>query len=254
MYGPSQMNSELATFFRHHVKTAKLSKEEFDHIESMIFSRHSPSKKALPLFPRATPLTAGRETPFSSRYSSVSSSVLKSSRKTLEVYDYDIEDSKSFLANHEKNMDDSNSKVFNLNESFNQNNNDMNEGPLYSTGELGKDSEISVSTNTHRQITDAAKELMASMLMSVDEEIETVQLPSKKDEIANLPTFAFKIPESDLPKFHFDISEHKPAQNFTGPPNQLEYSFNFDLSDYEKSSELSPSSNIKLPEFIFKID
>lgn len=255
MNGPSQSNFELADFFRSHSKASKLSKEEFSYVDGLIFSHTSPTKKILSLFPRATPLQMGKETPFlNSRTNSFSSTVLRTSRKRLEIFDKEFELSKQpFVLNEEP------VTILGKQQRYTD---EMMEVSTENPDKNPKLETINVFNSTNyrsppRQMTDAAKELMASINMNVDlgsENEEDISKPIHQPQITNLPKFEFDIPGKKLPEFHFDISESIPEKTTSVKPEQTKYKFDFIISDFAKSKPLEPTLETKLPNFYFKID
>lgn len=229
----------MANFFRLHSKNTKLTNEESEYIDNLLFSKSSPTKKTLPLFPRATPY--GMDTPFTnSKYSSLSSTGLKSSRKRLEIFDKDLESFKpSFLLADEIAI------------SSNATNEINNEIVSKETAKFSahNPTESSTTRSPPRQMTDAAKELMANINMNVETYPKPQETPIHT-EIS--PSFEFKIPERSLPEFHFDIFQDAGSKIADKRP---EFKFNFDISCYAPSSSSSthvPDS--QLPKFHFITD
>lgn len=253
MNGPSQSNFELADFFRSHSKALKLSKEEFAYVDSLIFSHASPNKRILPFFPRATPLKTEKKTPFlNSKTTSFSSSALKTSRKKLEIFDKEFElSTQSFALSEEpatfleieKRYNDEVMEVFTEN---------VDKVPkIESVSEYNSTSYYSPS----RQMTDAAKELMASINMNVDlvsRNDKYISESINQSQSKNLPKFEFGIPSKKLPEFHFDISDSVPKKSLK--LEQTGYKFDFIISDFSESKPLEPILESKLPNFYFKID
>ena len=248
----SHLNAEMANFFRCHTKNTKLTNEESYFIDNLLFSRSSPTKKTIPLFPRATPVC--KETPFiNSKYSSLSSTGLKSSRKRLEIFDKDLESFKpSFLLSEEIPVpSDIMDRIRNIvTDKFDETGkiksfNDSNEHNPAENDNI---------RSPPRQMTDAAKELMASINMNVynafpvPEPIEISSNIPKQNE--NIPSFEFKIPKSSLPEFYFDISPEKISKSVEKQP---EFEFHFDISGYVPGSSTHVSDS-QLPKFHFKID
>lgn len=251
----SQSNFKLVNFFRSHSKVSKLSKEEFAYVDGLIFSHTSPTKNILSLFPRATPLQMGKETPFSSsRINSFSSTVLRTSRKRLEIFDKEFELSKhSFVLSEEP---------VTILEKHQRCNDEMMEVCKETPDENPKleNSNVFNFTKIHsspRKMTDAAKELMASININVDlgdENGEDISKLIHQPQITNLPKFEFEIPGKKLPEFHFDISESIPEKTAFVQPEQTKYNFDFVISDFAESKPLEPTLESKLPNFYFKID
>lgn len=259
MNGLSVSNSELAKFFRSHLKASKLTKEEFNYIDGLIFSHTSPKKKSLLLFPRATPLQAGRETPlFNSRTSSLSSTALRTSRKRLEIFDKEFETSKTSFALHEEptiNPETHKRQNDELMEIFKETPDKIPK--LENIIEINNfnSTETLNNSSTPRQMTDAAKELMASINMNFDSNLEkfeeVISKTTHQTYATNLPKFLFEIPAKKLPEFHFDISEDKHEKIVNDRP---EYKFDFEMSEFEENKQLEPSLESKLPNYYFKID
>ena len=255
MNGPSQSNFELASFFRSHSKVSKLTKEEFAYAESFIFPHPSPTKKFLPLFPRATPLQMGRETPLlNSRTTSFSSTILRTSRKRLEIFDKEFESSKSaFVINEE---------LATILEKHQRLYDESMEICTENADKIPKVENVNVfsSSKYHSptlQMTDAAKELMASINMNVDLESindEDLSKLTNQPHIKNLPESEFEISGKKLPEFYFDISGSIPEKTTSVKPDQTEYKFDFSISDFAESKPLEPKLESKLPSFYFKID
>lgn len=242
----SHLNAELANFFRCHTKNIKLTKEESEYIDNLLFSQSSPTKKTLPLFPRATPY--GKETLFtSSKYPSLTSTGLKSSRKRLEIFDKDLESFKpSFSLSEEVpvTVSDNTMNIATLETVKNDPVNNFHDHKV---------NESEIIRSPPRQMTDAAKELMASISMNVDDYPEPKEIPSNiPKQTENLPSFEFKIPETSLPVFHFDISQEATRMPAEKRP---EFEFPFDISGYSRSASASMHvPDNELPKFHFKIE
>lgn len=260
MHGPAQSNSDLANFFRSHSKTSKLTKSEFNYIDSLIFSQSSPTKNSLPIFPRATPL-------FNSKISSFSSTALKTSRKRLEIFEQDFKALQgSFPLNEEPSVCDEFPEIGESQKKLNSGTVDFrrevpDDSSVFNSSNLNSllhDSKTSIHNSPPRQMTDAAKELMASINMNVDSESqndeEDIQKSTIQAHVVNLPKFEFDIPAKKLPEFKFEISEDKPEQIADLKLAQTEYKFDFNLSDFEENKSLEPSLQFKLPEFYFEIN
>lgn len=247
MNGSSQLNFELANFFRCHSKLSKLNKEEFSYANSLIFPHASPTKKNLPLFPRATPLQMARETPLlNSKNNSFSSTILRTSRKRLEIFD--------------KEFESSNEQPVTILEKHQRHNDELMEICTENADKISKLEKVNAfkSSTYHsptRQMTDAAKELMASINMDVDEgSINDEDLSKNQSHVSNFPKFEFEISGTKLPEFHFDISENIPEKSNSVKLGRTEYKFDFSISDFAESNPLEPSLESKLPNFYFKID
>lgn len=256
MNGPAQSNSDLANFFRSHSKTSKLTKSEFNYIDSLIFSQSSPTKNSLPIFPRATPL-------FNSKISSFSSTALRTSRKRLEIFEHDVKSSQSSFSLTDEpsefpGIEEPQKKLNGGTKDFRR---DVADASSVFNGSnlngLFYETKTSIHNSPPRQMTDAAKELMASINMNVDLETQNYEediQKSTKSHIANLPKFEFDIPAKKLPEFKFEISEDKPEKIAEVKFTQTDYKFDFNLSDFEEHKSLEPSLQFKLPEFNFEIN
>ena len=234
------------------MKNIKLTKEEFDHIDNLLFSRSNQSKKNVPLYPLVANMPFGRETPsLNSRFSSFSSAILRSSRKHLEVFDKDFESLKSSVVMNDielpspsmLNTKDNYDLMAQVHESV-----DVDE-PKITISE----SEIPIILKSPpRKMTDAAKELIASININIGEASEIIQELPKNT--MKLPVFDFKLPETKLPEFHFDIpvEKSKSLQPTDEPIQESKYLFDFDISGYKKSKNSYTCD--KLPKFNFEID
>lgn len=255
MTGPTHLNSELAHFFRSHAKNMKLSKDEVEYIDNLLFSCRSPAHNTLSLFPLTTALAFERETPsIISKYSSVPSTVLKSSRKRLDL----VNDKSEFpKLSPSSNEEIANFRAFptsftnTVPVATNSTENLQIEDDQEKFINIDKviiESEVSLIKNPHRQMTNAAKELMASICWTT----ETIEESSKKTN--NLPVFEVQNPESNIPKFYFDTSEEKPNDKNIETIKPAEFLFHFDISEYNKSTNTKNHSYDQLPKFYFKID
>ena len=255
----------MASFFRNHAKNTKLTKEEFEIIDNMLFSLGSPTKKSLPLFPRATPLGFGTTHSLNSKYHSFSSTIPRASRRRLEIFDQDTFISKpAFVPNEEPtNSSTMSSKTLaTVNKSSNWNNNEIFQDSDFLAGnkvENLEKQEFNDSIKPHsppRQMTSAAKELMASISMNVDSVPDKVEYSIKDHgQRISLPIFEFKIPENELlPEFPFDISDENNDTIISEVSKKLDYEFLFDISDYENGVSPKLISEKELPVFNFKID
>lgn len=233
------MNAEISNFFRAHSKNTKLTKDEHEYIDNLMFHRSSPAKKILPIFPRATPLI--KETRFSaSNYSSASSTGLNLSRKRLEIFDND-------LFRPLFSLTDEPSSVCNPTND-DQKNDDIKMNFVNETNALFNTEEF-ISRSPPRQMTDAAKELMASLTMNND---SYSIFPNSSKESDNIPSFEFQLPEKTLPEFTFDISIEK---NIESIEKDSEYIFDFEISGYTASTDSATHfPDNQLPQFEFIID
>ena len=242
----SHLNVEIANFFRCHSKNTKLTKEESEYIDNLLFTQSSPTKKTLPLFPRATPF--GKETPFTnSKYSSFSSTGLKSSKKRLEVFDKDLRTIKpSFSLAEEASI----SNIVPFEKKTEINIDEITKNFPSDNFTYHNPTKSFISSSPPRQMTDAAKELMANISMNVDAYPEPQEIISHLPKhIENPPSFEFKIPDSSLPEFCFDISLEKTGKVIE---KQSEFIFNFDISGYSHSSgSKTHISDRELPKFYF---
>lgn len=257
MNGPSPSNAELANFFRNHSKNSKLSKEESNYVENILFSRSSPATLPLSLFPRATPVSTFSWEPksLSSTLPSVSEIMQRSSRKKLEleVLETDLEISKSLFACEDDVPAESISDFQGL-EYLDARYDDK-------SVKISKvDSNLSDASKIPRKMTDAAKELMASIQMHLDSSTDE-QKDDEMNPIENnqaIPAFEFEIPAKKLPEFHFDISVAEPSKPIfiaEQQPKEPEFKFHFDLSEFKASTKLYyQHSNTILPQFNFKLD
>lgn len=252
MNGPTPTNAELANFFRFHTKNRKLSKEEFIHVESMLFSREILTTPSLPLFPRATPTSASASF---SREHKLSSSKLsdfkqKNSRKNLDIIESGTENSNPLFAS-----------VFGQIESlsgFLDLKKDISADDSAKLKEI--DSKKIDEINTPRKMTDAAKELMASIQMNFDksaEEQEDEEMIQKTNHQALQNNFEFSVSKKPLPEFQFNIFETEPKSSVSIPDHKFknaDHKFFFDLSVFKVEKSPYPSSNEALPQYTFKLD
>lgn len=248
---PQHVNSELASFFRRHSKTTKLSKEEYSYVDSLLFSQSSPTKNTLSAFPRVTPLTFSRETPFTSRVQSASASVLRSSRKHLEIFDSAIKTSSPSFNNLLSKINDeievTSESIDEQKSSVEIEENSVDKGVEIKNQEI---SEISNGAET-QEMTSAAKELLASISMNIDsDEKEPNALMS-----STIETKSSDLKFEKLPEFKFDLDVVLKPENAPKyqSPELPQYTFDFDLSLYPEDHKKENSFS-SLPTFEFKID
>lgn len=253
MNGPTPSNAELANFFRCHSKNSKLSKEEFEHIDSLLFGRSFPLTA-----PPCGPFT-WNPTSSTSKFSSTSDFTQRSSRKKLDFFESgELKVSKPLF-----NFETAPSEPFSLMqkpvglEFFEKPREDD------SVKITKVESNLADTSKTPRKMTDAAKELMASIQMFVDASTDEQEdeVMNSNDQHQTIPAFKFEIPVKKLPEFHFDISESKPEpvkplfSKEQPRKQQDEYKFEFDLSGFSESKQTTNNySNAILPHFNFELD
>lgn len=264
-------NAQLAEFFRNHDHHTKLSKEEFEFVEALLFGRPASSTSnnaSLLSLPRNTPSTSTmpRFNTFSASKLPVQASpfVLPSSTQKKLLFVAPVEKAAEEPIER-KVLEEVQPKVV--------------EAPIISQP-VEKVSVPPVVEN--RQMTETAKYLMQS-LHSVDEDMPSAstdtimksppkrqelsttkeelppkpqELPSKKQESSQkLPEFKFELPKTataPLPEFKFDLPSSNKVEAKTEAPQYKQ--FNFDLSEYAPSSTAKKAfpSSTTLPEFRFE--
>lgn len=238
----SNENIEVAKFLHHHAKNIKLTKNEYDYLDNLLFLRNSSTKKSMSLFSRATPLPFGStpSTNFKQNQSYFSVSSLKTSKKRLEIHDYHSISKKDLIEFEE------------VKESIEFNANLANKLDKSSDDLAGNNYAINDSdTRTispPRQMTDAAKELMASISINFDLPDEYL-IETKKDAII-LPNY-----ESRIVEINFDKKEENVCQNSLNifGPRSESIDFSFDITEFDESDpNYMPEKN--LPSFFFQID
>ena len=186
----SHENIEVAKFLQQHAKNIKLTKEEYNYLDNLIFTHNSPTKKIIPLFPRATPLSFGSTPSTTFKQSYFPASALKTSRKRLEIFDQNL--------SSENNSTELAAKIVNV---------DVADKIL---DELGRNINVISDSSTKtfsppRQMTDAAKELMASISFKspIDSNGNLIE--------ANNDTISLKLLENNgkfpIQKLDFDKNE-----------------------------------------------
>lgn len=232
----SHENIEVAKFLQQHAKNIKLTKEEYNYLDNLIFTRNSPTKKSISLFPRATPLPFGSTPSTTFKQSYFPASALKTSRKRLEIFDYNLI-SENYSIESAKNVNvDVADKSFDELERNNHGISDRNTKTL----------------SPPRQMTDAAKELMASISINFELPIDSIENLTE----TNNDTISLKFPENNskfpIQKLDFDKKEEIYCQNsekiFGSSPK-----FDFNISEFEETDRISVPEQI-LPSFFFQID
>lgn len=247
MSGGAHCNAELVSFFKNHDQAVKLTAEELQYVESLLFSHSSPRQKHQPAFPRITPLAANRLALSSPRVPPASAPNFKTSRKQLEVVDMDDGPREAPHATPNRQFEFS----FGLGASGQAADRVMettadplraNVPSLDTERTAVEDNSKEKLSDTQRPMTEAAKQLMASILMD-DSNLPVATL--SRDAIDPAPRQPSEWSARASP--HVAASSHAPTASAKSSSEQPAHASTLSTKLLSEQSVRVPTAPTKLP-------